>query len=170
MAIPDFSLLRRNYPDYEKFPQPAEVRKMIGGEANDSDITNTCTIRMCQAMNEVGFPIPLLWDGVTNRRGKNGKYYIIRVVNFRPWMLAKFGKPDLDFPKEAGKKFDRAALKGREGIIGFEIGGFNDATGHFDLWYQDKFTHESSAGKDYFTMAARISLWSTGITWSEASV
>lgn len=170
MAIPDFSLLRRHYLDYERYPLPAEVRKLVGGEANDSDITNTCTIRMSHAMNEVGHPIPLHWDGVTNRKGKNGKYYIIRVINFRPWMVAAFGKPDLDFTKEAGKKFDREALKGREGIIGFEIGGFNDSTGHFDLWYQDKFTHEASAGKDYFTMASRISLWSTGTVTLRAPV
>ncbi len=161
MAIPDFSLLRRTYLDYERYPQPAEVRRLIGGEVNDSDITNTCTIRMSHAMNEVGHPVPLLWEGITNRRGANKKYYIIRVINFRPWMLSKFGKPDLDFTKEPGKKFDRSAIQGREGIIGFEI-GFGDATGHFDLWYQDKFSHEASGGKDYFTLASRISLWSTG--------
>src|SRR6187551_3465013 len=64
MALPDFSLLRRHYLDYERYPLPAEVRKLVGGEANDSDITNTCTIRMSHAMNEVGHPIPLNWDGV----------------------------------------------------------------------------------------------------------
>ena len=165
MAIPDFSLLRRSYLDYERYPQPAEVRKMIGGGVNASDITNTCTIRLCHAMNEVGYPVPRLWEGITNRQGKNKKYYIIRVVNFRPWMVATFGKPDRDFSKEPGTRFDRGALNGREGIIGFEI-GFGDATGHFDLWYQDKFSHEASAGKDYFTLASRVSLWSTGTVTS----
>src|SRR5436190_7133779 len=130
MAIPDFSLLRHHYPDYDRYRQPDQVRKLIGGEVNDGDITNTCTIRMCHAMNEVGVVVPMLWQGITSRRGKNKKYYIIRVVNFRPWMVAKFGKPDLDFPKESGKAFDRKALKGKEGIIAFEIGAFNDATGH----------------------------------------
>ena len=167
MAIPDFSLLSRNYPDYWNYRQPEDVRKMIGGGVNASDITNTCTIRMCHAMNAVGHPVPRVWEGITSRQGRNGKFYIIRVVNFRPWMGAEFGKPDLDFTKEPGKKFDRSAIEGREGVIGFEI-GFGDATGHFDLWYRDKFSHEASAGKDYFTLASRISLWSTGSRWAVA--
>jgi len=38
MAIPDFSLRSRNYPDYWNYPQPAAVRKRIGGGVNASDI------------------------------------------------------------------------------------------------------------------------------------
>jgi len=68
MAIPDYSLLSRNYPDYWNYPQPAAVREILGGGVNASDITNTCTIRMCHAMNEVGNPIPPLWEGINNRK------------------------------------------------------------------------------------------------------
>ena len=48
----------------------------------------------------------------------------------------------------------------------FDI-GFGDATGHFDLWYQKKFSHEDSAGQNYFALAARVSLWTTGTRWTE---
>jgi hypothetical protein len=162
MPIPDFDLLAREFPDYWKYPDPAEVRKMIGGGVNDKDITNTCTIRLSHAMNAAGATIPRIWQTVTNRRGKNGQYYIIRVVNFRPWMAFQFGEPDYDFVKKPGDAFDRGRIKGAQGVIGFDI-GFGDATGHFDLWYMDKFSHEHNGGGQYFTRASRISLWSTGI-------
>ena len=161
MKLPAFSALSHHYPDYWSYPTPEAARKLIGGESNDSDITNTCTIRMSHAMNANGAIVPRLWERITNRRGSNGKYYIIRVANFRTWMAHQFGKPDLDFKKKAGEKFDRSSIEGNEGVIAFEI-GFGDATGHFDLWYQDEFSHEKSAGKDYFELANRISLWTGG--------
>ena len=161
MKLPDFELLSREYPDYWRFPKPEQAQQHIGGEARDRDITNTCTIRLSHAMNAAGAPIPRVWQDIVNRRGKNKKYYIIRVSNFRAWMEYTFGNPDYDFQKKAGASFDRNQIQGREGVIGFEI-GFKDASGHFDLWYQDRFSHEYNAGHDYFSMAKRISLWSTG--------
>lgn len=159
--IPDFDELSRECPDYWKFPEPEMAQKFIGGDARDRDITNTCTIRLSYAMNGAGAPVPRVWDDITNRRGKNRKYLIIRVKNFRTWMEHTFGKPDYDFQKKAGVAFDRSQIQGREGVIAFQI-DFKDATGHFDLWYQDRFSHEHNAGKDYFLLASRISLWSTG--------
>ncbi|MEO8135736.1 MAG: T6SS effector amidase Tae4 family protein, partial [Betaproteobacteria bacterium] len=119
--------------------------------------------------NNAGTAIPHVWESITNRKGSNGKYYIIRVSKFRTWMESKFGKPDLDFRKKANDAFDRKQIVGTQGIIAFEI-GFADATGHFDLWYLDKFSHELAAGKDYFALATRISLWTNGIRWTEAEV
>jgi hypothetical protein len=169
MAIPEFRILSRDFPDYWKYPEPEMVRKLLGGEVNDRDITNTCTIRLSHAMNSAGVPIPRIWQGIANRKGKNGRFYIIRVKNFRAWMEFRFGKPDIDISKKAGDAFDRSQIQGTEGVIAFEI-GFADATGHFDLWYGDKFSHESTAGKDYFKLASRVSLWTTGTRWIEPEV
>ncbi len=169
MPIPDFNLLKSSYPDYWNYPTPEAARKLIGGEALDSDITNTCTIRLSHAMNATGAPVPRRWETVTNRKGANGKYYIIRVKNFRTWMEHTFGKPDQDFSKKTGAAFDRTSIDGMEGVIGFDI-GFRDASGHFDLWYRDKFSHEKTAGRDYFAAATRISLWTTGSRWISAPV
>jgi hypothetical protein len=168
MPIADFGLLARDYPDYWNYPLPDGVKKLIGGEAKDRDITNTCTIRMSHALNATGIAVPHVWEAITNRRGANGKYYIIRVANFRTWLTHKMGKPDVDFRKTAGDAFDRNQIRGMQGIIAFEI-GFSDATGHFDLWYGDKFSHEAAAGKDYFALATRISLWTTGVRETVAS-
>jgi hypothetical protein len=52
MTLPPFKLLAAHYPDYWKYPTPSEVQKYIGGEANDADISNTCTVRMSHAMNQ----------------------------------------------------------------------------------------------------------------------
>jgi hypothetical protein len=161
MAIPDFKLLSAGFPDYWKYPEAADARKFVGGEAMESDITNTCTIRLSHAMNSVDVPIPRFWMKVTNRRGKNGKYYIIRVKDFRSWMEHQFGKPDMDLSKKPGASFDTKAIQGSQGVIAFGD-GIEDTFGHFDLWYGDKFSHQHNAGKDYFSLAARISLWTAG--------
>lgn len=164
MILPQFNLLAASYPDYWKYPSPLGVKKYIGGGVNESDITNTCAIRMSHAMNLSGAPVPHVWghsEGkpISNRRGKNGQFYIIRVANFRTWMEYRFGMPTLDFRKRPGVSFDRARIVGFEGVIAFDI-GFRDATGHFDLWFRDQFSHERTAGKDYFALAQRITIWS----------
>lgn len=169
MKFPDFDKLAGEFPDYWKYPEPEMVKKLIGGGANSKDISNTCAIRTSYAMNGADVPIPRVWETITNRRGKNKKYHIIRVVNFRSWMEHTFGKPDYDFQKKAGTAFDRSKLKGRRGVIIFDI-GFGDATGHCDLWYEDKFSHEHNAGKDYFMLASRVTLWSDGTIISVAPV
>lgn len=158
MAIPGFDQLSSLYPDYWNYPKPEAVKALIGGETKDPDITNTCAIRMCHALNRCGYTVPPVWEGISNRRGANRWHYIIRVVNLRTWLRFRCGKPNLDFRKKAAQPFDRSQIAGSTGIIAFEI-GFGDATGHFDLWYGDKFSHESSAGMDYFKLATRISLW-----------
>ena len=168
MPIPDFKLLSSEYPDYWRFRYPEDVKKMVGGTVNLSDIGNTCTIRMSHAMNKAGVPIPKHWRGVTSRKGKNGLYYIIRVVDFDPWMRFQFGKPDEEFAKDQGKAFNRSKIEGFQGVIGFDI-KFKDATGHFDLWYLNTFSHENNGGEDYFTNAKRITLWHTGLRTLSAS-
>ena len=161
MALPPFAVLSASYPSYWTFPSPKTVQKLIGGEVQDPDITNTCTIRLSHALNAAGIAIPRTFREVTNRRGANKAYYIIRVSDFRAFMESRFGKPNIDLRKKEGARLDRSQIEGYQGVIAFEI-GFRDATGHFDLWFQDRFSHESSAGKDYFALASRISLWHDG--------
>jgi hypothetical protein len=169
MDLPAFKTLSANFPDYWRYPTPDAARKYIGGETLDKDITNTCTIRMSHAMNASGAPVPKVWQTITNREGRNKQYYIIRVVNFRAWMEHMFGPPDLTFTKKAGDKFQRHRLEGNEGVIAFDI-GFTDATGHFDLWYRDKFSHEDNGGQEYLMRAKQISLWTGGTVWSSPEV
>ena len=159
MAIPDFLPLSMNYLNYWFFT-PESVKSLIGGEVDSPDITSTCAIRMSYALNRCGVKIPSRWESISNRRGKDGDFYIIRVVNLRTWMTSSFGQPDYDFRKSSKSEIDRNQFKGLQGIIALEI-GFNDATGHFDLWSANQFTHEFNGGETYFQRATRISLWST---------
>jgi hypothetical protein len=64
--------------------------------------------------------------------------------------------------------FDRARIDGYVRVIAFDI-GFGDATGHFDLWYRDQFSHEKTADRDYLSLARRITLWSSGGRFISAS-
>ena len=105
-------------------------------------------------MNAAGLRIPGSAERFTNRRRRE------------PALLhhPRDGLPELDGTAASGR---RASTSGRRtarrsiasrsrastGVIAFEI-GFTDATGHFDLWYQDRFSHEESGGKDYFARAS----------------
>jgi len=169
MAIPPFAVLSTFYPNYWFYRSPKDVQKLIGGETQEGDITNTCAIRMSHAMNGAGVQVPRNWGKVTNRRGANKRYYILRVSDLRSWMQSRFGAPTLELRKKAGRAFDRKEIEGYLGVIAFDI-GFTDATGHFDLWYGDRFSHEDSAGKDYFAVASRVSLWHDGVRTLTAPV
>ncbi len=168
-SLPKFDVLSKHYLDYWNYPQPEAVKKLLGGDLLDRDIKNTCTVRLSHSMNLNGVPIPKKWGAVSNRRSKQGLYYIIRVKDFRTWMRQTIGAPQIDVAKKPGAAFDRKSIKGFEGVIAFDI-GFNDATGHFDLWYQDKFSHEKDAGRDYFSDAARIELWHYDSRWLSPEV
>jgi len=165
-AFPDFQLLSAIHLDYWRFTAD-QVKKALGGSVNLKDISNTCAIRMSHAMNFSGHKIPVKWGAVTNRESKAGYRYIIRVVNFREWMLQTFGEPTIQIRKKAGEALDRRKLQGRRGVIGMEI-SFGDADGHFDLWHLDTFSAESSSGANYLTQATSVQLWSNGVRISEA--
>lgn len=161
MALPSFGVLATLYPDYWRYPSPKSVQTLTGGETADPDITNTCAIRMSHAMNGAGVVVPPTWGRVTNRRGANRRYYIIRVTDLRTFLESRLGPPTIDLRPRGGRSVDRGEVAGYKGVIAFDI-GFTDATGHFDLWYGDRFSHEQSAGKDYFALASRVSLWHDG--------
>lgn len=166
--IPDFRLLVAFHLDYWRFTAD-QVKKTLGGSVNSGDVTNTCAIRMSHAMNFSGQKIPAKWGAITNRKSKAGQSYIIRVVDFRAWMLRTFGEPTIRISKKAGDAFDRKKLEGFQGVIGMEI-SFGDSSGHFDLWHRDKFTAESGSGANYLTQASAVQLWSNGIQTLEAPV
>ena len=110
MALPPFGMLSALYPNYWFFPSPKTVQKLIGGEVQDPDITNTCTIRMSHAMNAAGVRIPEFWRKVTNRRGANKSYNIIPAwADFRSWMESRFGAPS----SNSGRRLARPSIASR---------------------------------------------------------
>ena len=146
------------YPDYGNYPEPENVKSLVGGNVDDDWIKNTCAIRLSRTLNYNGIPIPGTFAGLHTVKGGDGKLYAFRVAELHPWLNFTLGKPDFDLQKKAGDAFDKAALSTFKGIIGFDI-HFSDATGHLDLWDGERFTHEYQTSGEYWSQATRIWLW-----------
>jgi hypothetical protein len=135
--LPSFSSLWANYPNGD----PDAVKSMIGGHVNATWITNTCVIRLCYALNHSGYHVHGD-SGLHVVSGKDGLMYGYRVAEFKPYLEHHFGAP---------RRFGTGA---QTGIICFEVHGWSDATGHFDLWDGGQCRHEG-----YFDKASAVWLW-----------
>jgi hypothetical protein len=140
--LPTFDALWNKYPH----GSPEFVKQMIGGKVNAAWIVNTCTIRMSYTFNHAGLLIPRGFAGLNVVSGGDGLNYAYRVAEFRQWMVAAVGKPAV--------KGARSAVEGKKGVIMFDVRGWSDATGHFDLWNGGKCAHE-----EYFDKASQVWLW-----------
>lgn len=141
--MPSFRLLWDNYPRGTS----EEVKRFIGGGAAGAWVTNTCVIRVSHSFNEAGSPIPRNYPGLTTTFGKNNKRYAFRVSEFRPYLEKAYKRPEV---RGAG----RSAVQGKKGVIMFDVRGWSDATGHFDIW-----DGTSCAGSEYFAEAHAVYLW-----------
>ena len=138
MELPKWKNLKINYPAYEA----STVFKSIGGKVEfNFDIrvfNNACAIRVSRALNKSDGPhvVPYIKDISPNGKlepqvssGENKKWYIFRVKMLSKYLSKKYGEPEKLKPTKYKNK-----LKGRKGIIIFEVPGWGDATGHADLW------------------------------------
>jgi len=135
-------------------------QQWLGGEDGD-----TCTIRMSRTLNYSGVHIPAHFPGLRTASGKDGLHYAFAVQEMRTFLTATFGQPQL----ESRKPVDRNLFAPYKGIILFDItfgmnpDGATRAMGHVDLWDGKTFFDEawgiSTPGRDFFTIASRVSLW-----------
>lgn len=167
-TIPDFDKMWAAYPHGEA----KAVKRLIGGSVNADYITNTCVIRVSRAINGAGGTLPITMDlgkglRLLTVKGGDGKRYALRVREFQRYMELTHGKPAVSWknPKPERPKAGvahrsvaaadiPAALKGKRGIIMFEVEGWGDAGGHFDLWDGSGVAHE-----EYFYNSISVSLW-----------
>lgn len=165
MAKPTWADFSWEYPDYVNYDSAA-VKRLIGGGVDASWVTNTCAVRMSRGLNESGLPVPAHFAGLHTVKGGDGKRYAFRVRELRLWLptATGLGTPTVDVRKKQGDPFDKATLKDVKGIIAFDI-RFSDATGHFDRWDGQQFSHESGHSTDfgdatrYWELATRITVW-----------
>ena len=143
MALPAFSMLWAHFP----IGSSEEVKHKIGGAVNMAWVTNTCVIRVSYALNKAGEPIPNGWPGLATAKGGDGKRYAYRVKEFKPYLDKKYKKADISGTS-------RTAFEGKKGIIMFDVQGWSDATGHFDLW-----NGSNARYSEYFDKASTIYLW-----------
>lgn len=145
---------------WDAYPNPGEgadaAKHTIGGGADVDHITNTCVLRVSRSFNESGNPIPRnSSDEIVTVRGRDGKNYALRVREFAKYMRRKYGPPQLvhTYPGGEGGEIPPEFF-GKQGVIMFDVEGWTDATGHFDLWNGTRTRHA-----EYFNRAREVSLW-----------
>lgn len=145
---------------WNAYPNPGgsaeEAKQNIGGGANVGWITNTCVLRVSRSFNASGNTIPdREHDGLLTVKGGDGRHYALRVAEFERWLRRRYGKPTLThaYPPPGGGDVPPDFL-GRQGVICFEVDGWTDATGHFDLWNGARCRNH-----DYFARAREVHLW-----------
>ena len=145
---------------WDAYPNPGEgaeaAKSTIGGAALSDNIKNTCVLRVSRAFNYSGNPIPRSsTDEILTIRGGDRMNYALRVREFVRYLRRKYGRPELehDYPEGAGGPIPDGFL-GRQGVIAFEVDGWDDATGHVDLWNGTKCRHNA-----YFNRASKVMLW-----------
>jgi Type VI secretion system (T6SS), amidase effector protein 4 len=154
--LPSFSKMWAAYPGGEA----KDVKRFIGGNVDSAWITNTCTIRLSRSLNESGAAVPKNRSGLLTVSGADKKNYALRVAEFRKYMLATYGAPTIRAvgrtKNSDGVVVDTnpATFAGRQGIIMFDVGVWDDATGHFDLWNGTQAAHDA-----YFADARAVWLW-----------
>ncbi|HMJ57349.1 MAG TPA: T6SS effector amidase Tae4 family protein [Polyangiaceae bacterium] len=151
--LPAFDDLLRTYPGDEESSDA--FRKRVGGQVDNSQFSNTCTLRLSEAFNETGHPIPHGQAGLATVKGGDNRFYALRVAEFKKYMLQTYGAPDMVRrpPSGAAAGVSRRDFTNLRGVICFEA-RFNDATGHFSLWDGSRSVHG-----DYFERSFRVSLW-----------
>jgi hypothetical protein len=142
-----FSRMWTEYPRGEA----EDVKTLIGGDVDADWITNTCVVRVSRSLNYAGHPIPVRPPGMSTIKGGDGKRYGIRVREMKVYLRNTQGAPQLSLAV-SGEVPDE--LRGRRGLLCFDVTGWSDATGHFDLW-----DGEACANHGYFERASRVHLW-----------
>ena len=156
--LPKWDELLKNYPNKDA----KTVFTDIGGKVKlNYDIgvfKNACATRVSKALNfspglhDIPYFKTKNSDGndiVQVSSGGKKYWYIYRVKALIAYLSKFYGSPKIVSP---GKY--KQTLKGKKGIIIFEIKGWSDATGHADLWDGSKVVRD-----DYGSKAHNILFW-----------
>jgi hypothetical protein len=145
MKRPEFFRMKAAYPQ----GTPEKVLKLIGGKVLANNFANTCAIRVSRAFNYSGAPIKYIPPNLTVS-GSDGKWYIYRVKELIKFLNRSFGEPDVSVINKPYQD----AIRGKKGIIVFEVDGWDDASGHATLW-----DGNTCSDKCYFPISKKVMLW-----------
>lgn len=163
----------------------AERQAMIARGEEPSAFTNTCVVRTSRAFNQVGrdfipfvgehdhetgqgndgrghgiprgnIGVPLtMYAGADTWPDGRNKAYAFRVSEFKKYMPYYYP----DAPKIVGST-DASQFLGARGVIWFDVAGWSDASGHFDIWNGFGTTrNELIRYSEYFSNAGKTTLW-----------
>lgn len=163
--------MARKLPDFEKLKQfylgkgvsAEQVKTRVGGGINSHDIKNTCIVRLSIPLNQLGELIPSRTEQFKTRQGKDKRWYGLRVKEFWDYMIKTYGPPIITDKKP----LSRDKFLGPQGIIGFRVSSFNDATGHFTLWDGQDLLYGGDE-HDYWQIGHEAALWQAGDIYSLA--
>lgn len=159
----------------------------IGGDTKHW-LANTCAVRMSYALLRSGFHLSRTQDHQASKLGGDKKWYWLRVANLREELHSRFKGFDaeLNLPmikdelvddanalemgfsvrKDKAEQFIKDSLANRNGIIVFDVVGWENATGHFTLW--DGTTMRIAFGTDHDDPAdASYYMWLTSVLVNE---
>ncbi len=144
---------------WDEYPAPGgpshEAKAIIGGRVGASElIQNTCVVRVSRSFNYSGNRIPGGEEKLKTVRGGDELHYAFRVREFTRYLRRRYGSPGLTHSYEQPGGDIPESFLGQQGVIIFEVDGWNDATGHADLWNG---AHCRHAG--YFHKASEVMLW-----------
>lgn len=155
--LPDFEVLSNLYPGAGYTAD--QVKRLIGGDINSTDVNNTCVVRLSRSLNGAGQPIPPWSEPFRTRRGTDKRWYGLRVKEFWTYLTHNYGRPTVT----SASPIDKSKFSGIRGIIGFRVSTFKDASGHFTLWDGEKLLYGGDE-HDYFAIATEAALWEAGST------
>ena len=146
-TLPKFENLLVNYPTGSD-PQKV-IDEINPAYCNNPDYANTCTMRISKALNYCpGNEIPRL-RSLLSIKGVDGKRYAVRVKEMKKYLLSKYPPPKVLVASPNGV-IDSTVIKGKKGIISFDVSGWSDASGHFTLWDGEQLVY--AGGHDYFNL------------------
>ena len=139
MLLPHFAELWGHFPDHETLPNMAALYTRLGGQAEKAlawagfgPDGNTCASRLSVALSAAGTPIDAhivkQVNAATLTTG-SGELIIYRVREIRAYLLAAYGRPDVDQVPPCDDGY-----AGKTGIVAWSVHGWSDASGHMCLY------------------------------------
>jgi Type VI secretion system (T6SS), amidase effector protein 4 len=151
--LPPFEDLLRGFPAVDA----PSVKALVGGQIDAEYLTNMCVVRVTRALNEAGDLIGPHARGMWTLKGADKKRYGLRVKEFHKYMQETYGKPAITVKAESkGAGVSFLPFVWKRGIMMFDVRGWADATGHFDLW-----NGLTNVYHGYFDKASTVHLWTS---------
>ncbi len=127
MELPKWNDLKRNYPA----AGVSDVCSLIGGKikynCDQNYFENVCAIRVSRLLNKSGSKHLIPYMKNLTSSGVDRNWYIFKVKTLTEYLKDKYKKPEILIPTN-----HEIELKGRKGIIIYQVIGWGNATGHAD--------------------------------------
>lgn len=158
MKLPTWEKLRANYPALPANVVFEKIGGKVGLNYELGIFSNACAIRVSKALNGSGVEHKIPRYNAIGPEGKmslqvssgqNKFWYIFRVKILTKYLSEKYFSPEELTPEEHLEK-----IKGRKGIIIYQVNGWSDATGHADLWDGIKCVYEG-----YASVTHKVLFW-----------